>query len=528
VLRIEGEPHILAVTRDISARIRAEEALKASEARFRTLIEASPEAVLLARDGWMLMVNRAFLHMTGYAEEAAVLGRSLLDFLAPEERPRVAGFVAARTNGKPAPNHYEALGLRRDGRVFPFEISVAQVDLEDGPATLAYVRDVTRRKAAEDARTELEAQLRQAQKLESVGRLAGGVAHDFNNLLTAIKGNLELVLNDLDRLDPARERLTEIQLAAESAEALTRQLLAFSRQQIIEPRVLSLNDLLVNLEKMLRRLLGADIDLVLTLDPRLRTVKVDAGQVEQIILNLAVNARDAMPRGGTLGLSTENMESTGSRDLEPGQYVRLRVSDNGTGMTDEIKSHLFEPFYTTKGRDKGTGLGLATVYGMVQQNRGTISVHSVCEEGTSFDLLFPVTEEAPREPVVLDTSKVLGGETVLLVEDEPMVRDLARRFLLRLGYQVLDCGSGPEALALVAKHPQVIHLLLTDVIMPGMSGKVLADHLKPLHPETRVLFTSGYTVDEITTHGILEEGLAFLSKPYSLKTLGDKIRLVLA
>jgi CheY-like chemotaxis protein/two-component sensor histidine kinase len=365
----------------------------------------------------------------------------------------------------------------------------------------------------------LQEQLRQSQKMEAIGRLAGGIAHDFNNLMTIIKGYSQLSLLDLKENDPLRENIHEIQTATERATNLTRQLLAFSRRQILEPKVLDLNSLLKDLDKMLRRIIGEDIDMTLLLANDLWKVKIDPGQLEQVILNLAVNAKDAMPTGGKLSIETVNV---------PGRYVMLSITDTGVGMPQEVKEKIFEPFFTTK--NIGTGLGLSTVHGIVHQSGGNIWVYSEPGHGTTFKIYLPKVEEE------LDTlqkreetdSSPRGSETVLLVEDDQSVRSLAYRLLHQQGYTILEAANGEEALRVVQEHAgEKIHLLFTDVVMPYMNGKELADQLKLLRPDIKVLYTSGYTDNTIVHFGVLNQNISILQKPFSPKSLSQKVREVL-
>jgi signal transduction histidine kinase len=388
------------------------------------------------------------------------------------------------------------------------------------------------RRAATQQRL-LEQQLIESQKMEGIGRLAGGVAHDFNNLLTAILGYAELMESQLED-ENLRSELREIRLAGERAAALTQQLLAFSRRQILQPRTLDLNTVVSNIEKMLARLIGEDIKLVTRLEPALGSVKADPGQLEQVIMNLAVNARDSMPEGGTLTFETANSlldtdfvaSHPGAR---PGGYAALTVADTGIGMSDEVRSHAFEPFFTTKERGKGTGLGLATAYGIVKQSGGYITVESEPGRGTTFRIYLPLVTDsaAASRPGERPTSSPSGSETILLVEDESGVRRMSRTILETQGYTVLEAASGEEALVIARSHEGVIHLVATDVIMPGMSGRVLWDRLRALRPNSRVLFMSGYTDDVIARHGVLESGIAFLQKPFTPHGLAEKVRDVL-
>jgi len=381
----------------------------------------------------------------------------------------------------------------------------------------------------------LEQQLRQAQKVEAIGRLAGGVAHDFNNILTTILGYSELMLTRIKPDDSLRANIEEIRKAAERAAALTRQLLAFSRKQILEPKVVNLNDTLKDLSTMLRRMIGEDIELTTIGAPDLGRVKVDPSQIEQVIINLAINARDAMPQGGKLKIEAANvvLDETYAAEHEgvaPGKYVVLTISDTGTGMSAEVRARIFEPFFTTKEVGKGTGLGLATCYGIVKQSGGHISVDSEPGHGTTFTIHLPQLEGAATVRPKRDESDDLphGKETVLLVEDEPSLLKLASLILQELGYTVLEASNGREALRIAKeRNGQGVDLVLTDVVMPQMGGKELADQIHAAHPEIKVLFSSGYTVNTIVHHGVLDDGVAFLNKPYTRDVLARKVREVL-
>jgi nitrogen-specific signal transduction histidine kinase/ActR/RegA family two-component response regulator len=393
---------------------------------------------------------------------------------------------------------------------------------------LGVTRDITERRR-------LEEQLRQVEEMEAIGRLSGGVAHDFNNVLTAITGCSDFLLSELDPDDPKRGEVEEIKQAADRAAALTQQLLAFSRRQLLQLQVLDLNSVVASTEKMLRRLIGEDVELAAILSPSIGRVKADPRRVEQVIMNLAVNARDAMPEGGKLTLETADV-SLGADyarqhvDVLPGRYVMLAVSDTGVGMDEEIRAHLFEPFFTTKEDGKGTGLGLATVYGIVKQSSGHISVYSEPGQGTTFKIYLPRTDEAaepiPRATVPAEIAS--GSETILLVEDDDLVRKVARRVLARNGYSVLEARDGEEVNRICQRHEGPVHLLLTDVVLPGgMSGREVAVQLVECHPEAKVLYMSGYTDDAIVRHGVLEPGIAFLPKPFTPAVLSDKVRRVL-
>jgi signal transduction histidine kinase len=383
-------------------------------------------------------------------------------------------------------------------------------------------------------RKRLEEQFRQAQKMEAVGRLAGGVAHDFNNLLTIITGFSEIILSGPRKDDATHRFVQEIRMAAERAAALTRQLLAFSRKQVLAPEVLDLNAVVSNLEKMLRRLIGEDVRLRTSLEPNLYPVKVDLGQIEQVLMNLAVNARDAMPDGGELTIETDNVELDDSYalvrpEVAPGPYARLVLTDTGCGIAPEVRTHLFEPFFTTKEPGKGTGLGLATVYGIVQQSGGFIDVYSAVGQGTTFRIHLPRCEDAGSlpAPAAKPLLSAHGTETILLVEDQDEVRCLAEQALSMNGYAVLGAGSGSVALEIARRHDGPIHLVVTDVVMPYMSGRELTARLADLRPETKVLYISGYTDDAVVRHGILSADANFLQKPFTPQGLARKVREVL-
>jgi nitrogen-specific signal transduction histidine kinase/CheY-like chemotaxis protein len=383
-------------------------------------------------------------------------------------------------------------------------------------------------------RRQLEQQLRQAQKMEAIGNLAGGVAHDFNNIVTIITGYSDMLLSRIGPEGPMRRELEQIKKAGDRANSLTRQLLAFSRRQMLQPKVLDLNAVVTNLEPMLQRLIGENIELVIELKRELGQVKADPGQVEQVIMNLAINARDAMPQGGKLLLETDNavLDEVDARrhlPMPPGSYVHLAVSDTGHGMDAATQSRIFEPFFTTKEQGKGTGLGLSTVYGIVKQSGGYIWVDSEPGQGTTFKIYLPRVV-APADSVPPDmhwSSLPQGMETVLLVEDEPEVRWLVRDMLRHLGYTVLEARHGIEAQVQSIQHPGPIHLLITDVVMPQMSGREIAERVTSEHPETKVLYMSGYTDDAVVRHGVQAAHMAFLQKPFTPEALALKVREVL-
>jgi PAS domain S-box-containing protein len=508
-------------------RKRAEEALARSETTYRSLVEDSPFGIFRSTpDGRLLAVNPALVSILGYDSEAELLQKNMATdvYVDPAQRARLLDEVL-----KSDSLTGESLWRRKDAKAITVRHTARVV--RDAEGRVEYfnvlVEDITERRL-------LENQLRQAQKMEAVGRLAGGVAHDFNNLLTAILGSADLVLDTLPPDAPEREDLDEIRKAAKRAGDLTRQLLAFSRQQVLAPQVLDLNALVANMEKLLRRLIGEDIELRAALAPDLGAVKADPGQLEQVIVNLAVNARDAMPQGGRLTIETASVELDQAYEeqhfaAQPGSYVLLAVSDTGTGMDAATLSHIFEPFFTTKEKGKGTGLGLATVYGIVKQSGGYVWVYSELGQGTSFKVYLPRVEQS-SEPVAArkTPARVVGGtETILLAEDEAAVRNLARRVLEKHGYTLLVAATGRDGVQVATQHAGPIDLLVTDVVMPEMGGRELAQRLTALQPGLKVLYLSGYTDDAIVHRGVLETGIAFLQKPFTADVLARKIREVL-
>jgi len=508
-------------------RRRAEAALREAEAGYSTLVEQAPVGIYRSNPaGRFLSANRALARILGYDSPAELLGLDMTRdvYADPAERQRL---LDRDSYTEREYDEVEATWKRKDGRRLTVQLSVRAVRDERGAVEYyeTFVRDVTERR-------QLETQLLQAQKMEAVGRLAGGVAHDFNNLLTVILSYSDLLLEDLPTDAPDREDVEQIRQAAVAASSLTRQLLAFSRQQVLEPRVLDVNTVVASTEKLLTRLLGEDVSLTTSLAAALGAVKVDPGQLEQIIMNLAVNARDAMPRGGRLSIETANVEMDesyvhGHPLARPGHYVMLAVSDTGTGMDAATQARIFEPFFTTKEAGKGTGLGLATVYGIVRQSSGFIWVYSEPGHGTSFKIYLPRVDE-PVSPAGAPAPQVVGGsETVLVVEDVAAVRAVTRQMLERQGYCVLEAANGATALSLARQHHSAIHLLVTDVVMPEVSGRELADQLVQLRPDMKVLFMSGYTDDAVVRHGILQEGIAYLQKPFTPDTLARKVRAVL-
>ncbi|HLE20891.1 MAG TPA: PAS domain S-box protein, partial [Vicinamibacteria bacterium] len=520
----DGGSRAIGVCWDITDQKREEQRLRV----LSTVLESAANAIMITgTDGRINWVNSAFAELTGYTLDD-VLGQNPRLLKSGKHDEKFYREMWKTISGG-ATWHGQLVNRRKDGTLYTEEMWISPVRGPYGE-TASFVcmkRDIT-------LEVDLTRQLHQAQRLEAVGRLAGGVAHDFNNILTVISGNAELALADLPSQDPTAEALREIREASRRAAALTRQLLAFSRKQILQPRVLDLNALVAGTEKMLRRLIGEDVKLSTRLQPNLGAIKADPGQLEQILMNLAVNARDAMPQGGELIFETENIEITetqagqGGVRMHSGRYVRLTVTDTGHGMDEETRSRIFEPFFTTKAKGKGTGLGLSTVYGIVKQSAGYIWVESELEEGTSFEVYFPHVDGAPErhhgDATMVATS---GGETILLVEDEETVLKLARSILERAGYTVIAANDGAEALRLIKEHREPIHLLVTDVVMPGMSGRALADSIQSLREGLPVVYTSGYTDDAIVHHGVLDSGTQLLEKPYSQSALLSAVRKIL-
>ncbi len=510
-------------------RSRQKRALRRNQLLLRRVIDTTPSFIFVRdRDGRFVLANRSLAEYYDTTVEE-MLGRRDADFNPHAEE--VAAFLA---------DDREVLTLRRTvrreetvteprtGERRWFHVIKTPLVLPGGEdaLVLGIVADVTERKR-------LEEQFYQSQKMEAIGQLAGGVAHDFNNLLTVILGNVEFLLGDLPPDDKRREELSEVRDAAARAAGLTRQLLAFSRRQVVEARPLDLNALVTGVEKLLRRLLGEDVELSTALGPELGTVVADAGQLEQVLVNLAVNARDAMPEGGRLTIETANVEldeeyAASHISVVPGPHVMLAVSDTGVGMDEQTKLRIFDPFFTTKEPGKGTGLGLATVYGIVKQNGGNIWVYSERGRGTSFKIYFPRTEAVVRRITPGSMPAVEGGiETILLAEDEEAVRRLAQRVLEAQGYTVLAAATPAEALKLARRHEGTIDLLVTDVVMPGMSGPDLAREVVVERPDMRVLYVSGYTHDAVTRHRVLPEGATFLQKPFTAPALARRVRAVL-
>lgn len=503
------------------------EILKRREAEeaIQVLVNRAPLGIYIVQDGRFKMINPGFSEIVGYFEDE-LIGKESLDLATPPCREEVRQNAVKMLQGK-SHRPYEFSITTKGGETKWVVESVASTIFQGRRAVLGYFLDITEQK-------KMEGQYLQAQKMEAVGRLAGGVAHDFNNMLSVISGYCELMQLELHEDDPLSRNLAEIKQAAQRAATLTQQLLAFSRKQIIKPEVINLNTKIANLEKMLRRLIGEDIDLAVGLESSLQAVKADPGQIDQILMNLVVNARDAMPQGGKLTLETANvyLDETYLRThayVIPGSYVMLAVSDNGQGMDAAILTRIFEPFFTTKEDDRGTGLGLATVYGIVKQNNGYIQVYSEIGCGTTFKIYLPSTHETTTasQPEIFGVERLYGSETILVVEDEDLVRNFICRSLKVYGYNVLEARHGGEALLQCERYLEPIHLIITDVVMPQMSGRELVDRLKPLRPDLKVLYMSGYTANAVVHHGVVEATVAFIQKPFPVKTLVEKIRQIL-
>ncbi len=519
---------IVEVSLDISAIKRTQEALRHGEEFFRSVLENVLDIVTIMDSAILFQyVSPSVTRTLGYLP-SDLLGQNGLDYVHPDDLERVRAALMRVRTGRRMAQPLEFRFRHHDGTWRTLEsIAVNQLENPVVSGILIVSRDVT-------ALKQLEEQVRQTQKMEAIGRLAGGIAHDFNNLLTAINGYSEMLLSQTAPSDPIRKDLEEIYKGGQRAAALTRQLLAFSRKQMLDERVLKLNTAISETDRMLRRLIGENIELVTVLQADLHRVKADPAQIEQIIVNLAVNARDAMPQGGKLTIETANVEldemyAATHAGVTPGQYVLLAVSDTGEGMDAETLSHIFEPFFTTKAPGKGIGLGLSTVYGTVKQGGGHIWVYSEKGRGTTVKIYLPRVEEEPEEIEAAPAAMSLtGSETILLVEDEEIVRKLVRQILVEKGYRVLEASNGTDALTLceqVADEP--IHLLLTDVVQPGMSGRELAERMVKTRPDTKILYMSGYTENAVVHHGVLDEGVNFIQKPFTPQGLLKKMRRVL-
>jgi PAS domain S-box-containing protein len=514
--------------RDITERKQSEQALRESEEKFRNIIEQSNDAIYLLFEDRFELVNKRFLDMFDLSAEDVLRNEvNYLELVAPKSYTLVEDRRQKSMDGEEVPSRYEFVAQSRDGREFEVETSISLVNYKDSRATLGIMRDISERKR-------LEEQLFQSQKMEGIGRLAGGVAHDFNNLLTIISGHTDLMRTYLDSQDPLLEDLQEILKASQRASDLTRQLLAFSRKQTLQVKVVDLNQIISNSTKMLKRIIGEDIELQTDLDDDLWFVEADPGQMSQIIINLATNARDAMLYGGRLHIETRNQvleteRVVSSQPMPPGSYATIRVCDTGSGMDADTVKKIFEPFFTTKAEGKGTGLGLSTVYGIARQSGGAIDVESEPGEGTCFTIYLPkATRDRNEEEAKLEKDAFAKGhETLLLVEDDAAVRGLATRILKKQGYTVHDASSGGDAYLIAKSLDKPVDLVITDVIMPRMNGAQLIEELKSLWPDIRFLFISGYTAEAISHLGIINRDFPYLQKPFRNVELLAKVRSIL-
>lgn len=516
---------------DITARKSSERALKESEKKHRSIIETAMDGFWLTdSQGRLREVNATYQRMSGYSEQELISLHSFdLDCIESSDDVK-RRIESIKLKGE---ERFESRHRRKDGTLFDVEVSV-QYRPEQGGQFICFFRDITENKKAEAEKEKLQTQLLQAHKMESVGRLAGGVAHDFNNMLGVILGHVEFAFEKTEGNPDLYADLTEIKKAAQRSANLTKQLLTFARKQIIEPKILDLNHTVENALSMLRRLIGEDIDLSWRPAGQLWPVKIDPSQVDQILANLCVNARDAISGVGKLTIETQ-MKALDSSYCEehagclPGDYVMLAVTDNGCGMDKETQNNLFEPFFTTKNVGEGTGLGLATIYGIVKQNNGFIAVYSEPGQGASFKIYLPRFHAAdvPPETIKPEQPVPAGDETILLVEDEPAILRMTRMMLERKGYSVLEAATPAEAINTANVHAGKIHLLMTDVVMPEMNGGDLAETISAIYPEIKILFMSGYTANVIAHKGVLDDGVAFMQKPFSINELAEKIREVL-
>ena len=526
---INGEiKGIEGITRDISELKSTENALKESEERYRTLHDASFGGIFIHDQGIVIECNQGLSEITGYTLDELIDMDALNTLVAPDWRETVRRNI---NSGFAQP--YEAEGVRKDGTIYPLLIQGKNIPYKGRTVRAVEYRDLTEKKQADKEKEDLEGKLRQAQKMESIGRLAGGVAHDFNNMLTVILGHVGMALADLESSHPLYSRLVKIKSAGERSADLTRQLLAFARKQTVSPKVIDLNQTVASMTSMLQRLIGEHIDLAWLPGKNVWPVNMDPSQIDQILANLCVNARDAIADVGKVTIETGNAEfdeafCNDHVGFLPGEYVLLAVSDDGCGIEPEVLDNIFEPFFTTKESGKGTGLGLAMVYGVVKQNNGFINVDSQPDQGTTFKIYlprhrgkkdcFPDKGPGPGQPAER------GYETILLVEDEPAILEMTTMMLERLGYRVISASTPGEAIYLAKEYNSRIDLLVTDVIMPEMNGRDLAKNILHYHPNLKRLFMSGYTANVIAHHGVLDKGINFIQKPFSEENLGPKVR----
>ncbi len=514
--------------KEIDERKQIEATLRQSEEKYRSLLQANPDPVVVYdNEGRVIFFNPAFRRTFGWTLDERL--NKKMDIFVPVENQPETKMMIDKVKANKKFSNIESRRYNKAGNIIPVSISGAAYRNQSGDVLgcIVNLRDISEQKM-------MEAQLRQAQKMEAIGVLASGVAHDFNNLLTTILVNTELILSD-DIDSSLKERIEDINKAGQRAAALTRQLLAFSRKQVIQPKVLNLNKLLKDFNKMLDRIIGEDVEILVIPEDALWQIEIDPGQMEQVIFNLVINAKDVMPKGGQITIETENVNHSEGYfyqhgvKSQPGSYIKLAVSDTGSGMDNETQKKIFEPFFTTKKKGKGTGLGLSIVYGIVKQNNGFVWVYSEPGQGSSFKVYLPkapcdVATKRNESPTV---RKADGSETLLIVEDDEQLRKTLRTTLKQNGYKVLDAKNGKDALKICKKHEGMIELMITDVVMPKMSGRETVRRLQPLYPQMKIIYMSGYTDNAIVNHGILASGLDFLQKPFSLKDLGYKVREIL-
>jgi len=524
-----GKTILLGIVRDIAEWKEAREKLAESERKFRTVIENAEEGLAMIGDNYRInYINKKLCEITGYTEEE-LIGRDFRGLLADKSRRLVAERYRSRRKGKKVPPRYEIQILRKDREIRDCSMSVSIIETERGEKlSVGVLLDITEQK-------KLEKELFLSQRMESIGRLTGGIAHDFNNILTAISGYAELSLNEIEKNNPARADIEEILKAVSNASSLTQKLLAFSRKQILKPITINLNNLIKEMDKMLQRIIGEDIEFHTFLNKDLWNIHVDPSGMEQVIMNLVVNARDAMPEGGELIIETANIKLTDEYVKKrhpvamPGEYVMLSISDTGVGIPENIKEHIFEPFFTTKEVGKGTGLGLSTVYGIVKQTGGFVWCYSEVGEGTTFKVYVP-HKRGKEEKIKLEDKGefyIGGTETILIAEDNDEARDSISRILRNYGYKLYEAKDGEEALGIAKEFKGKIDLIISDVIMPKMNGMEVAEGMKEHYPEVKILYISGYTDNVITQKGILKPGTNFLQKPFTTSQLLRKVREVL-